>query len=346
MSRLSWLPASSDPTRRAGGKSPSRPRGRSGFRPVVTGLESRRLLSLALFAPDATGHSPFPPFALASSISYAPTAQILRGRGSAALAMLTAHETSVAFGHPVAVNTTVARHVFQGAPATGTVKSKVDGKTVSWTPGTAPLFHGDAGLRGAVSKPASRAVAPAKTSTKLHASASGRVASSTPVTFTATVVAIGSAIPPAGHLQFYGEHMTLLHGFTLDSNGSVSIDLTLIPGTHTIRAVYRGGPGFEGSAGAPITLVVANAEPGSHRAPTVSDRVIDLVSEKLGVPRDRVTLQSSFVHDLGADSLDQVELLMALEDEFHITVSDERAEEIETVGQAIHLIKSQIGSSK
>jgi acyl carrier protein len=163
--------------------------------------------------------------------------------------------------------------------------------------------------------------------------------------FTTTVTAEGSTVPPTGHVEFIGERMTLLQRFALDSHGSVSIDLTFSPGIHKIRAVYKGGPSFAPSHGAPITLVVADAEPTPHRAPTVRARVIDLVSEVLGVPRDQVKMGASFKHDLGADSLDQVELLMAFEEEFHITIRDHEAEQIETVGRAIDLIKSRISSS-
>ena len=286
------------------------------------------------------------PFALSSSASHAQTVPNLSGRGAAALATLTAPETIVAFGHPVAVNMTIARHVVHSARPNGTVKSIVDGKTTYTAPEDRAGFPCRSRFAARIRTAAPLAVAQAKTSTMLRASASGRVASGTPVTFTATVTAEGSAIPPTGHLQFYGERNTLLQGFTLDSHGSASIDLTFLPGTHTIRAVYRGGPSFAPSVGTPVTLVVANAEPAPHRAPTVSDRVIDLVSERLGVPREHITLGSSFKHDLGADSLDQVELLVAIEEEFHITVSDEAAAEIETVGQAIHFIKSRIGLSR
>jgi acyl carrier protein len=309
-------------------------------------LEDRRLLSFTVSSSQATGRSSFVPFAIASSSSHVPTAVSLRGRGAADLATLRAPETSVAFGHHDAVNMTGAQRVVHSASPTGTVKSSVDAKTASRPPGPAPLFHGKAGVRGAGSNVASPAVAVAKTSTMLHASASGRVASGTSVTFTATVKAEGSAIPPTGHIQFYGEDKTLLHGLALNSHGSVSVDLNFLPGTHTIRAVYRGGPGFAPSEGVPITLVVADAGPAPHRSPTVNDRVIDLVSERLGVPRDHVTLGSSFIDDLGADSLDLVELVMAIEEEFHITVPDHEAEQIKTVGHAIHLIKSRIGSSR
>jgi acyl carrier protein len=124
----------------------------------------------------------------------------------------------------------------------------------------------------------------------------------------------------------------------------VTIDLIFGPGIHRIRADYLGGPGFAPSHGAPITLSVAKTRLAPHQAPTVRDRVIDLVSEQLGVERDQITLGTSFKHDLNADSLDQVELVMSLEEEFHISVPDHEAEQIETVGQAIDLIKSKISS--
>jgi acyl carrier protein len=204
---------------------------------------------------------------------------------------------------------------------------------------TAHLPQGDAVLHAAASTPATTLeVAPAITVTHLYASASGEVAFGTPVTFVAAVVTNDSPTPPTGQVEFVGEHITPLQAFTLDSKGLATVDLTLAPGIHTIRAVYRGEPGFEKSVSEPITLVVVDP----HPARTVTDRVIDLVSENLGVPRDQITLQSSFEQDLGADSLDRVELLMAFEDEFHITVPDEHAEQIETVGQAVHLIEARL----
>lgn len=71
----------------------------------------------------------------------------------------------------------------------------------------------------------------------------------------------------------------------------------------------------------------------------VQDRVIDIVAEQLGVDKEKVTLDTSFVNDLGADSLDTVELVMELEEEFDITIPDEEAEKIQTVGQAIEYIE-------
>ena len=64
-----------------------------------------------------------------------------------------------------------------------------------------------------------------------------------------------------------------------------------------------------------------------------------IVCEKLGVSEEEVTEQASFVDDLGADSLDQVELIMAFEDEFDMEIPDEDAEKIKSVGEAVNYIK-------
>jgi acyl carrier protein len=71
---------------------------------------------------------------------------------------------------------------------------------------------------------------------------------------------------------------------------------------------------------------------------TVEERVRKIVVEQLGVKEDEVTLDSSFVDDLGADSLDTVELVMALEEEFETEIPDEDAEKITTVQEAINYI--------
>jgi acyl carrier protein len=73
---------------------------------------------------------------------------------------------------------------------------------------------------------------------------------------------------------------------------------------------------------------------------SVQERVIDIVSEQLGVDKEKVTPETSFVNDLGADSLDTVELVMELEEEFDITIPDDAAEKIQTVGQAVQYIES------
>ena len=71
---------------------------------------------------------------------------------------------------------------------------------------------------------------------------------------------------------------------------------------------------------------------------SVEERVIDIVAEQLGVSKEQVTRDTSFVNDLGADSLDTVELVMELEEEFDITIPDDAAEKIQTFGQAIEYI--------
>ncbi len=73
---------------------------------------------------------------------------------------------------------------------------------------------------------------------------------------------------------------------------------------------------------------------------SVQERVIDIVAEQLGVDKEKVTPETSFVNDLGADSLDTVELVMELEEEFDITIPDDAAEKIQTVGQAVQFIEA------
>lgn len=72
------------------------------------------------------------------------------------------------------------------------------------------------------------------------------------------------------------------------------------------------------------------------------DRVKELVVEQLGVDADEVTMEASFVDDLGADSLDIVELVMAFEEEFDIEIPDEDAEKIQTVGDAVEYLKAHV----
>ena len=71
-----------------------------------------------------------------------------------------------------------------------------------------------------------------------------------------------------------------------------------------------------------------------------ADRVKKIVVEHLGVEEDKVTPDASFIDDLGADSLDIVELVMAMEEEFEVEIPDEEAENIKTVGDAINYINS------
>ena len=76
---------------------------------------------------------------------------------------------------------------------------------------------------------------------------------------------------------------------------------------------------------------------------SVEERVSKVVVEQLGVKEDEVKLSSSFVDDLGADSLDTVELVMALEEEFETEIPDEDAEKITTVQQAVDYVNANQG---
>jgi len=75
---------------------------------------------------------------------------------------------------------------------------------------------------------------------------------------------------------------------------------------------------------------------------TVEERVKDVIVAQLGVDPSEVKPEASFVDDLGADSLDTVELVMALEEEFGIEIPDEEAEKIKTVGEATEHIKTKL----
>ena len=92
----------------------------------------------------------------------------------------------------------------------------------------------------------------------------------------------------------------------------------------------RGKPGFPGIESSWRIVNVAS----------VQERVTDIVAEQLGVDKEKITPETSFVNDLGADSLDTVELVMELEEEFDITIPDDAAEKIQTVGQAITFIEA------
>jgi acyl carrier protein len=76
----------------------------------------------------------------------------------------------------------------------------------------------------------------------------------------------------------------------------------------------------------------------------VQDKITEIIVEQLGVKPEEVVSEASFVDDLGADSLDTVELVMALEEEFGIEIPDEDAEKIQTVGDAIRYIEEKSNS--
>jgi acyl carrier protein len=75
---------------------------------------------------------------------------------------------------------------------------------------------------------------------------------------------------------------------------------------------------------------------------SVEERVINIVCDQLGTSKDKVSLETSFINDLGADSLDTVELVMEFEDEFGISIPDEDAEKIQSVGDAVKYIQEKL----
>ena len=70
----------------------------------------------------------------------------------------------------------------------------------------------------------------------------------------------------------------------------------------------------------------------------IENKVIDIISDKMGADKSEITRETSFINDLNADSLDTVELVMEFEDEFDMSIPDEEAEKIQTVGAAIDYI--------
>ncbi len=78
---------------------------------------------------------------------------------------------------------------------------------------------------------------------------------------------------------------------------------------------------------------------------SVEEKVIDIIVEKLNVPREKVKPEASFIDDLGADSLDLVELVMAMEEAFDMEVSDEEAEKLRTVKDVIDYVKARVGEA-
>ncbi|MEM6397522.1 MAG: acyl carrier protein [Bacteroidota bacterium] len=81
-------------------------------------------------------------------------------------------------------------------------------------------------------------------------------------------------------------------------------------------------------------------------ANNIEERVVNIIVDKLGVDKSEVSESANFTTDLGADSLDTVELIMEFEKEFDISIPDEKAEEIKTVGQAIEFMKANAETSE
>ncbi len=75
----------------------------------------------------------------------------------------------------------------------------------------------------------------------------------------------------------------------------------------------------------------------------IEERIKEIIADQLGVETEKITPEAKFVEDLGADSLDIVELIMAFEEEFGIEIPDEDAEKIQTVGDVINYLKEKVG---
>ncbi len=75
----------------------------------------------------------------------------------------------------------------------------------------------------------------------------------------------------------------------------------------------------------------------------VKDKVVDIICQKLDVSKEKVTMETKFSEDLGADSLDQAELVMEFEDEFDINIPDDAEGKIKTVGDTVKFIEEQLG---
>ena len=82
---------------------------------------------------------------------------------------------------------------------------------------------------------------------------------------------------------------------------------------------------------------------GPHER-NVEEKVKDIIVKELGVEREKLTSEASFMEDLGADSLDTVELVMAFEKEFDIDIPDEDAEKLRTVGDAMNYLHEKVGT--
>jgi acyl carrier protein len=113
-----------------------------------------------------------------------------------------------------------------------------------------------------------------------------------------------------------------------------------VRGVGSQRFCVPGVVGFRGLRPARLPRLFDSEFSRTNNVASVKERVIDIVAEQLGVDKDKITMETSFVNDLGADSLDTVELVMELEEEFDINIPDDAAEKIQTVGQAVEYIES------
>lgn len=84
--------------------------------------------------------------------------------------------------------------------------------------------------------------------------------------------------------------------------------------------------------------------PDNTDVQAIEEKVIEIISEQMGVDKAEITRETSFINDLNADSLDTVELVMEFEDEFDMSIPDEEAEKIQTVGAAVDYVAKAVHS--
>jgi acyl carrier protein len=109
------------------------------------------------------------------------------------------------------------------------------------------------------------------------------------------------------------------------------------PGAITVRVHPAGTPASDPTSDGPGPT----PPPLEGRRVSVEQKVIEIVCEHLAVNKEQVTRNTNFIEDIGADSLDIVELIMELEEEFDIQIPDDQAEKIKTVGEAIDYIERE-----
>ena len=132
------------------------------------------------------------------------------------------------------------------------------------------------------------------------------------------------------------------------AHGATSVGVALLNQNCVLPSFVNPSAGVRQVLGTEnIDIHLDQRKKGGPSVASVMERVTDIVAEQLGVDKEKITAETSFVNDLGADSLDTVELVMELEEEFDINIPDDAAEKIQTVGQAIDFIEqSQANANK
>ena len=120
------------------------------------------------------------------------------------------------------------------------------------------------------------------------------------------------------------------------------------PAAAQVTRVRRAAPAAKDAAPPPGNASVGGAPPSRHRGSeanasslhrfSVEDKLKEIVAEQLGVEQSSITPEASFASDLGADSLDVVEMVMKIEEEFNVELPDERAEEVQNLSDAVRVV--------